>query len=387
MRKTVLIAGISLAAVLLSANGLTFAQNSAQTTACFRKFDEYGNLRACDHGARLDNYAIALQNEPGTYGYIVVYAPESASKPILNRITEYLVDIRGIPAKRLKPLYAGFNMELTEPLVQLSILPKDMDFQLHKFDVDLEAVKGMLVEYQSWDDVEIEPSIIEEDFGNGPSVGNVRYAAVNEILKAQKHSVAHVVAFNGSNAVSGAWRRVAEATVADLKDFGLASDRVKIGYGGQVKDPASEPVPAKAAQIGEFSDYDLGKPKNELIVFNRLLTTMRENRDLRACLIVRMDVSDPDEEPVMEEPAEPTEAPEPEPADLLKLVDKWKNELIAKNKIGADRVVILYSKAEPGYGSSLDIWVVPPGQPLPDPDAKPEDEKPSDVIKDAQRRP
>ncbi len=401
MRKTVLIAGISIAAVLLSANGLT----SAQTPAGARVFDEYGNVRECDHGARLDNYAIALQNEPRTNGYIVVYSPESSSKPLLNRITQYLVDIRGIPAKRLKTFYAGFNTDVAQPRIQLLIVPKGAKFEVEKSEVSLEAVKGMVAEYSVWDHVEIEPSIIEEDFGNGPSVGNVTYAAVDEILKAQKRSVAHVVAFNGLDAVPGAWRRVAESTVADLKHSDSDSDRFKIGYGGQaketkaqiwilpkgetppVKDPASEPLPAKAVQLGEFGDYDLGKPKNDLFVFNRLLTILRENRDLRACLIVRMDVSDPDGEQVMEEPPEPTETPEPEPADLLKLVDKWKNELATKNKIGLDRVVILYAKAEPGYSSSLDIWVVPPGQPLPNPDAQPEDEKPLDVVKDTQRRP
>ena len=33
------------------------------------KFDEYGNIKFNDEKARLDNYAIQLQNEPGAQGY------------------------------------------------------------------------------------------------------------------------------------------------------------------------------------------------------------------------------------------------------------------------------------------------------------------------------
>src|SRR5205823_13125607 len=35
------------------------------------KFDEYGNIRFNDEKARLDNFAIQLQNEPTAQGYII----------------------------------------------------------------------------------------------------------------------------------------------------------------------------------------------------------------------------------------------------------------------------------------------------------------------------
>src|SRR4029077_3471509 len=38
-----------------------------------RKFDEYGNIKFNDEKARLDNYSIQLQNEPGSQGYIIAY--------------------------------------------------------------------------------------------------------------------------------------------------------------------------------------------------------------------------------------------------------------------------------------------------------------------------
>ena len=411
MRKTTLILGLAILAVLLGAPRATFAQDAGPPIACARPFDEYGALRSCDHGARLDNYAIQLQNEPRAYGYIVVHAPESASKRIAKTITDYLVEARGIPAKRLKTVHAGINTDLTEPRIQLLIVPKGVEFEVEKSEVNLQAVKGMVDEYKHWDGVETDPGWVgSEADESGYSVGRVTYDAIAEILKAQKHAVAHVVAFNGSDAVPGAWRRVAESTIAGLKRFGFDSDRFKIGYGGQakdtkiqlwilpkgeappVKDPASEPALAKAVEVGEFGEYELGYAKNELVVFNRLLAVLRENPGMRACLIVRSEVPISEEEAVEEttNPVSDSEVPaepEPEPADLFKLVDKWKNELAAKHKIGPDRIVLLFSKAPEYHASSLSIWVVPRGQPLPDPDAEPEEPKPSDVVKDAERRP
>ena len=405
MTRTVIPVAIAILAVLLAARAGTFAQD---TRGGGRLFDDYGSIRSCDHGARLDNYAIQLQNEPRSYGYIVVYAPESASKSIGKTITDYLVDSRGISAKRLKTINAGFNTVLTEPRIQLWVVPRGVAFDVEKSEVNLEAVKGMLTDYQDWDGVQTDPAWVgtDEDM-SGQSIGNVAYAAVDEILKAQKRSVLHVVAFNGSDAVPGAWRRVAESTVAELKRLGLEADRFKIAYGGQakdtriqlwilpkgetppVKDPASEPAPAKAVEIGQFGEYELGYPKNEAVLFNRLLAVLREHPDMRACLIVRSEVPDPEQDgsqPVVEKSDEPVE-PEPEPADLLKLVEKWKNELAAKHKIGPDRLVLLYSRAPEGWASYVEMWIVPPGRPLPDPNADPEEEKPSDVVKDAERRP
>ncbi len=413
MRKTLLIAGISIAAVLLTANGPAFAQEDVPRVACQRAFDEYGNLHGCDHSARLDNFGIQLMNEPTARGVIVVYAPESASKRIFGSITDYLVNTRGISAKRIKTIYGGYNYDVTEPRIQLWIVPKGADFEVEKQEVNLEAIKGMVAEYQDADYVELEYDGAEED--TGPPIGHVRYAAIEDILKAQKQSVAYIIAFDGSDTVPGGWKRVAESTLANLKRFSVDSDRVKIGYGGQakdakvqiwilpkgetppIKDPASERPLAKAVTMGEFTADELGYAKNELAVFNRLLAVLRENPNMRACLVVTSLVPAADEkvveeaiEPVVEEPDEPVDEsgpakPEPEPADVLKLADKWKNELAAKHKIGLDRIVLLYSKSA-SY-ASINIWLVPPGQPLPNPNADEHEEKASDVVKDPKSRP
>ncbi|HEU4766296.1 MAG TPA: hypothetical protein VFS77_02950 [Pyrinomonadaceae bacterium] len=395
-----------LVAVLLFLSG-GLEPASARSARTSRKFDEYGSVRSGDHAARLDNFAIQLQHETEAYGWVVVYAPESASKHIRESIAGYLMNTRGLGSRRVKTFHAGYNEVLTEPLVQLWIVPEGAaPPKPKKREVDLGAFKGKLAEYQAWDHIELvnDDGESHELGGDGPAVGNVIHAAFDDILKVQKNSIAHVIGLNGLEDIPGTWRRVAESTVENLKRLGFESSRFNIGYGGQsketkvqlwilskgenppTKDPTAEPLPKKAIQFGDYDEFTLGDAKNEAAVLQRLQTVMRENPNLRVCFIVRMEVPHPVEEepsepivivpPELAAPSGPPE-PEPVPADLFKLVEKWKNEIAAKNQNRQDRVVVLFGKAQEYFLASLEIWIVPPGQPLPDPNTPSEEvEKP-----------
>ena len=86
------------------------------------KFDEYGNIRFNDEKARLDNYAIQLQNTPGSTGTIIVYgscAGEAQQRG--DRAKDYLVNTRGIEAGRITVIDGGCRADLT---VQLWIVPQ-----------------------------------------------------------------------------------------------------------------------------------------------------------------------------------------------------------------------------------------------------------------------
>jgi hypothetical protein len=86
------------------------------------KFDEYGNIRFNDEKARLDNYAIQLQNQPGSTGTIIVYgscAGEAQQRG--DRAKDYLVNTRGIEAGRITVIDGGCRPDLT---VQLWIVPQ-----------------------------------------------------------------------------------------------------------------------------------------------------------------------------------------------------------------------------------------------------------------------
>ena len=94
----------------------------ATPPAVARKFDEYGNIRFNDEKARLDNYAVQLQNEPGATGYIIGYGScGSEGRERAERAKNYLVNTRGIDAGRIMVVDGGCLPEL---LVQLWIAPQ-----------------------------------------------------------------------------------------------------------------------------------------------------------------------------------------------------------------------------------------------------------------------
>jgi hypothetical protein len=70
-----------------------------------RKFDEYYDIARNDEKARLDNYAIQLQQEPGSQGYVIIYPSRKAgstqAQARSQRIIDYLVTARGIDSHRL----------------------------------------------------------------------------------------------------------------------------------------------------------------------------------------------------------------------------------------------------------------------------------------------
>jgi hypothetical protein len=87
-----------------------------------RRFDEYGNIRFNDEKARLDNFAIQLQNEPGSTATIIAYgtcAGEGQTRG--DRAKDYLVNTRGIEAGRITVVDGGCRADLT---VQLWVVPQ-----------------------------------------------------------------------------------------------------------------------------------------------------------------------------------------------------------------------------------------------------------------------
>ncbi len=89
------------------------------------RFDEFGDIARNDEKARLDNFAIALQNDPSAMGYVIVY-PGATSKrrdvqDHFGRVIEYLVHSRQIDQSRIKTI-EGRKLERLS--VQLWIVPQ-----------------------------------------------------------------------------------------------------------------------------------------------------------------------------------------------------------------------------------------------------------------------
>ena len=90
-----------------------------------RKFDEFPDISRNDEKARLDNFGIDLQNDPTATAYVNV-SPGRSSRPgdvqrHTTRIVEYLVNSRGIDARRIVTLVGPARDEL---LVELWVCPQ-----------------------------------------------------------------------------------------------------------------------------------------------------------------------------------------------------------------------------------------------------------------------
>ncbi len=73
-----------------------------------KKFDEFPSIAFNDEKARLDNYAIELQNDPTSTAYVIVY-PGTRGRPgevqrHTTRILDYLVNSRGVGGQRIVTL-------------------------------------------------------------------------------------------------------------------------------------------------------------------------------------------------------------------------------------------------------------------------------------------
>src|SRR5688572_11190602 len=113
-------------AVLILATGVVRAQNDRPVQLTPEKdfiaepFARIGNISWEHEKARLDNFAIAIQNDPQMIGYIVVFAdkhgcPLDAQRRAV-RARNYLVHYRGIDPNRV--IWQDFCY-LHEPFMQL----------------------------------------------------------------------------------------------------------------------------------------------------------------------------------------------------------------------------------------------------------------------------
>jgi len=106
--------------VLISIAGFTRTNHGWLLSETDQWFDSYGDLSWEDEKVHLDNFAIALQHDPESIGYIIVYAGRRAcvseAKDRALRAKQYVVETRGIQASRIKWIDGGYREELTTVL-------------------------------------------------------------------------------------------------------------------------------------------------------------------------------------------------------------------------------------------------------------------------------
>ena len=90
-----------------------------------RRFDEFPDISRNDEKARLDNFAIELQNDPTATAYVIVYPGKKGKRDEVqhhaSRIVEYMVHSRGIDQRRIVTLVGSPRDSL---FVELWITPQ-----------------------------------------------------------------------------------------------------------------------------------------------------------------------------------------------------------------------------------------------------------------------
>jgi hypothetical protein len=90
------------------------------TNQTARKFDEFGDIQISELKARLDNFAVQLQNEPNARGFIMVYRSRNdmpgLSHALAIRSRDYLLANRSITKDRLALVDGGVAVCLTQEL-------------------------------------------------------------------------------------------------------------------------------------------------------------------------------------------------------------------------------------------------------------------------------
>lgn len=106
--------------------------------AAARLVDSFGEILVTDLKARLDNFALELQQAPDAKGYVVAYAAKNRFPgwPVRTALDsfQFIVGYRGIPAARLAVINGGLR---GDNRVELWLAPPGAGAPAEPFDVSL----------------------------------------------------------------------------------------------------------------------------------------------------------------------------------------------------------------------------------------------------------
>lgn len=212
----------------------SFARQPQQPHA--RMLDSFGEIQWSDLMARLDNFAIELQNEPGAKGLVAAYAVKHKFPgwPIRRAHTsiDYLTNTRGLDASRLSAVNGGLRDEAG---FELWVVPAGAETPVKASDASLlmSGKKSALL----FDRFVIVESGDEDSTGYGlephpDSAGVYEYFA--EVLRADPSLRGCVIAYAALRGSSAAARRIASrAKLTIAKAHAIDVGRVTALGGGR----------------------------------------------------------------------------------------------------------------------------------------------------------
>lgn len=370
------------------------------------KFDEFGEIGSCDLGARLDNVAIEIMNNDEIGLNLVIYAAsEQLYQHASDIFVNYLILTRGIDSSRLRTIYAGVSRNPTQTQTELWVgRPESFNQIPITPSPDLTLVRGKIYDGFVYDSVfEYDGTVADE--GVGPSVPRSSLAAISEILKAQPKSIAYLVVYSDFDSLPLHWKRSGESKISALHSKGVDPDQLKLLFGGYEKKSRMEfwvlPSDAEPPVIERVEEL----PKEARIIeeigqYNA--HAIEQGKSLKAVAEILKSVGDSNlifyvfpppeededlaneagelfpEEDDLNQSFDETEGEEwhsdaTEPyVDLLSIASAWKGRLSQDYGIDSHRMIVVpLSTPRESYGVELVLYLVPPGQPLPDPYAEP----------------
>ncbi|HEX8150101.1 MAG TPA: hypothetical protein VF591_23155 [Pyrinomonadaceae bacterium] len=220
--------------VLLAASAppAAFAQDGGA-----KMVDEFGDILVTDWLARLDSFAVELQNSPGATGYVVAYmAPHKAPGWPLRRsrwARGYLIRGRGFDEGRVQVFNGGYRDEhlyqlwLVEPGAKLPVAPFDLGAALAR------EKKAYLFDQYAYYDINPDETGIEYGYiGYLDEKGH--YASFADALRQDPAARGCVIAYATRRQRRGSDRLLAaRVKLGLLRSHALGADRVVALGGGR----------------------------------------------------------------------------------------------------------------------------------------------------------
>lgn len=227
-----------------------FQSASAQTeNNAAVKFDEFGDIQISDLKARLDNFAIQLQNDRLSKGFILVYRSRRDLPGLSNRYARrmegYLVSSRGIEKERVVALDGGEADSLRQELWIVppgtAPIPRSDAYQRNFVDTD----SARKFDEFTWGSDDSAPGVYADQL-----------EAYANTLRAEPNARAYVIAYSGYYTQRTSWvengkRNRSVQTYRDppgtalkvltqakrllLKDFQILPSRIRLMNGGYRK--------------------------------------------------------------------------------------------------------------------------------------------------------
>ena len=202
-----------------------------------RLIDKFGAIQISDLMARLDNFAIELQNEPASRGYVVAYGAKNKFPgwPLrrAGHALNYLAETRGLDRARISLVNGGLR---DDPAFELWVVGPGDELPVKSFDVSLlMSGEKTPLPFDRFTVVERGDRVLVEIYEADPFPDSVlMYEHFAEVLRRDPSLRGCVIGYTSRRGSRAAARRIASrAKLAIAKAYAIDVTRVVALGGGR----------------------------------------------------------------------------------------------------------------------------------------------------------